>query len=183
MRSRCGDGTSPSQKDTGRTGRLYQNEQGARAALLAKRVFVENRSSEIQSPTGRRCLRPALQYPVQHRRAHERRLYHRLPQSCSAIRVSQMRTLWTERMYRKCRASWATALWPRKIKRKAGKLTTPTRRETCCGGSAPILLHGHLRESRRTTACVRQIVEMNCSVSLTLTPLPKRCSALQRPKV
>jgi hypothetical protein len=38
-------------KDTGRTGLLYQKEQRARGALLARRVFVENRSSEIQSPT------------------------------------------------------------------------------------------------------------------------------------
>jgi hypothetical protein len=32
--------------------------------------------------------------------------------------------------------------WPRKTKGKIGKLTTPTRRTTCCAGSAPILLHG-----------------------------------------
>jgi hypothetical protein len=36
--------------------------------------------------------------------------------------------------------------WPRKTKGKIGKLTTPTRRTTCCAGSAPILLHGHLRK-------------------------------------
>jgi hypothetical protein len=33
-----------------------------------------------------------------------------------------------------------------KDQRKPGKLTTPTRRKTCGDGSAPILLHGHLRE-------------------------------------
>src|SRR5262245_32244798 len=49
---RCDGGFSPSQKDTGRTAPLYQKEQEARSPLLAKRVFVENRSSEIQSPTG-----------------------------------------------------------------------------------------------------------------------------------
>jgi hypothetical protein len=36
---------------------------------------------------------------------------------------------------------------------------------------------------RLTTAGLQQIVEMNCSVSLTLTLLLKRRSALQRPKV
>jgi hypothetical protein len=45
---------------------------------------------------------------------------------------------------------------------------------------APRAFTGKLR---RTTASLRQIVEMNCTVSLTLTPLPKRRSALQRPKV
>jgi hypothetical protein len=33
-----------------------------------------------------------------------------------------------------------------KDQEKTGKLTTPTRRKACCDGSAPILLHGHLRE-------------------------------------
>ena len=50
--SRCGGGPRPSQKDTGRTGRLSQKEREARGALLAKRVFVENRSSEIQITDG-----------------------------------------------------------------------------------------------------------------------------------
>src|SRR5258705_10640029 len=50
--SRCNDGRSPSQKDTGRTGWLYQNEQEACGPLLAKRVFVENVTSAIHAPTG-----------------------------------------------------------------------------------------------------------------------------------
>jgi O-antigen/teichoic acid export membrane protein len=46
-------------------------------------------------------------------------------------------------MYRKWQAAWAAARQPRKTKGKTGKLTTPTRRKTCCAGSAPILLHGY----------------------------------------
>jgi hypothetical protein len=38
-------------------------------------------------------------------------------------------------------------------------------------------------ELRLITAGLRQIIEMNCNVSLTLNPMPKRSSALQRPKV
>jgi hypothetical protein len=181
--SRCGGGPRPSQKDTGRTGRLYQKEQRARGALLAKRVFVENRSSEIQSPTGRRCQRPALQYPVQHRRTRERRLHHgyrgagaqfacrkcghRGQRGCTGNAGPRGRRRFScERPGETRQVNHADA--PQDMLRRSGT------------DLAPRAFTGALR---LTTASLRQIVEMNCDVSLTLTPLPKRRSALQRPKV
>src|SRR5829696_3356254 len=140
--SRCGSMLSPSQKDTGRTGRLSQKEQEARGALLAKRVFVENQSSKIQSPTGRRCQRSALQYPVQHRRTRERRSAMVTAALRPNPRVANADTVDRADVPEMPGLAGGSA-WPRKTKGKIGKLTTPTRPTTCCAGSAPILLHGH----------------------------------------
>jgi hypothetical protein len=61
----------------------------------------------------------------------------------------------------------------RRRRQKTTELTTLTHRKMCRAGSAPILLQWHRGRSRLTTASLRQIVEMNFAVSLTLNPLPK----------
>ena len=67
---------------------------------------------------GRRCQRPALQYPVHHRHTTERRLRHGYRGAAAQSACRKCGHSGTGRMYRKCRASWATALYPQETREK-----------------------------------------------------------------